>query len=276
MSQDPQRAGLFPALLKHWRNLRGLSQLDMALAAGVSSRHVSFLETGRSTPSAAMILRLAATLDVPLRHVNVMLQAAGHAAVYREPIPGERLPEEVESALRLMKEHHEPFPLVVVDRSYDVLDLNRGAADLFGQVLERIDPTEVRRDGTAGLNLARLTFHPAVREAFVNFDEVGRSLLWRLQREVLAERGDDRLRDLLDEVLTMPTVSPTWREADLSTPSSPVLVVHLRVRGVDLRFMTMVTALQAPQLVRLDDLRIESWFPIDAATADACRALSVR
>jgi transcriptional regulator with XRE-family HTH domain len=258
---------LFPALLKHWRGQRGLSQLDLALAAGVSSRHVSFLETGRSAPSAAMILRLAAALDVPLRHVNAMLQSAGHEPVYREPAAGEPLPEEIAGALRMMKDHQEPFPLLVIDRAYDVVDLNRGARVILGLLLAGVE-----LDGSPP-NLARLTFDPRVQAKLVNFDEVGRSLLWRLQREILAEQGEGQLREILEDILAMPTVSAGWRDADLSVPASPVLVVHLRAGGLDLRFLTMVTALQAPQTVMLDELRIETWFPSDAATADACRAL---
>jgi transcriptional regulator with XRE-family HTH domain len=120
------RAGLFPALLKHWRRQRGLSQLDLALNADVSARHVSFLETGRSTPSPEMVLRLATTLGIPLRQVNAMLRAAGHDPVYDES--DHELPPAVVDALTLLKDHHEPFPLVVVDHTYGVRDLNRAAA----------------------------------------------------------------------------------------------------------------------------------------------------
>jgi len=264
---DQHRGGLFPALLKHWRGQRGMSQLDLALAADVSSRHVSFLETGRSAPSVEMVLRLAATLDVPLRHVNAMLTAAGHEPVYPEARPGDPLPAEVSAALRLMKDHHDPFPLVIVDRRYDVVDLNRGALALFSRLLPGASLAP-------GLNLACLTFDPqAARPAIVNFDEVGRALLWRLQREVLADPDDGPLRNLLDEVLAMSTIGDDWRAADLTVPSSPALVVHLRLGEHDLRFVTMVTAFQAPQAVMIDELRIETWFPSDGATAEACRAL---
>lgn len=270
MPDVDHRAGLFPALLKHWRGQRGLSQLDLALAADVSSRHVSFLETGRSTPSAEMVLRLAAALDVPLRHVNAMLQAAGHDPVYPEPAPGQALPDEIAGALQLMKDHHDPFPLVVIDRAYNVVDLNAGAFAVFGAVV-----ADLEKAGAVGLNLARLTFDPnGAQKALVNFDEVGRSLLWRVQREVLTDPDDGPLRDLLDELLAMPTVADDWRDADLTVPSSPALVVHLRAGDRDLRFVTMVTAFQAPQAVLLDELRIETWFPSDAATAAACRALA--
>ncbi len=263
-------AGLFPALLKHWRGKRGLSQLDLAIAAGVSGRHISFLETGRSAPSDKMVLRLAAALDVPLRHVNAMLQAAGHEPAYANDEGPQPLPDEIAAALRLMKDHHDPFPLIVIDRTYRVVDINAGALALFSAAVP-----DLPRSDPAGLNLARLTFDPkGARPALVNFDEVGRAFLWRLQREVLAEPDDGPLRELLDELMAMPTVADDWREADLSVPSSPALVIHLRAGDHDLRFVTMVTALQAPQAVQLDELRIETWFPSDAATAEACRAMA--
>jgi transcriptional regulator with XRE-family HTH domain len=261
-------AGLVPALLKHWRRQRGLSQLDLALAADVSARHVSFLETGRSRPSAEMVLRLAATLDVPLRQVNTMLRAAGHEPVYDEA--DDAIPASVTEAVALLKEHHEPFPLVVVDRTYRVLDLNRGAAAVLSAVLG-----DTAADAAADANLARLTFDPQGAQPFLaNFDEVGRQLLWRIQREVLADPDDGEMRELFDELQAMPTVDPEWRQVDLSTPSDPALVLHLRRDALDLRFLTMVTTFQAPQNVALEHLRIETWFPYDDTTTRVCRALA--
>lgn len=262
------RAGLFPALLKHWRRMRGLSQLDLALTADVSARHISFLETGRSTPSAEMVLRLAAALAVPLRHVDAMLRAAGHAAMHGQE-PDDALPAPVAEALTLLKRHHEPFPLMVLDGAYRLRDLNRAAGALLGVVL----------GGTAapaaGLNLARLCFDPAgARPFLVNFDEVGRELLWRIQREVLAHPDDGDLQALLDELLAMPTVDPDWRHVDLAVPSHPALIVHLRAGGADLRFLTTVTTFQAPQNLAVEQLRIETWLPYDEPTAAACRALA--
>jgi transcriptional regulator with XRE-family HTH domain len=263
------RAGLFPALLKHWRGQRGLSQLDLALTANVSSRHVSFLETGRAAPGAAMVLRLAAALDIPLRHVNAMLRAAGHEPAWPEPASGQALPPEVGEALRLMKVHHDPFPLLIVDRGYEVLDMNEGARALLRAALSAGGAALPAR-----LNLLRLTFDPDGAQPFiVNFQEVGRAALWRLQREVLADLDDGTLRGLLEELLAMPTVSAGWRDADLTVPASPALVLHLRVGALELRFVTTITAFQAPQTVSLDELRIETWYPCDAATAAACRAL---
>ena len=266
-------AGLYPALLKHWRGQRGLSQLDLALAADVSARHVSFLETGRSSPSAEMVVRLGTALDVPLRYVNAMLTAAGHEPVYPEPAPGETIPKEVRSALALMKQHHEPFPLVVIDHKYDVVDMNAGAMGLFAAALGAEAMGALAQAGP--MNLVRLTFDPeGAHRVIVNFDEVGRVLLWRLQREVLADPDDGPLRAVLDDALSMPTIDDAWRDADLTVPSAPALVLQMRVGGQELRFVTMVTAFQAPQAVALDELRIETWFPSDDATAAACRALA--
>lgn len=276
MPHPEHRAGLFPALLKHWRRQRGLSQLDLALTAGVSARHVSFLETGRSNPSPEMVLQLGASLAVPLRQVNALLRAAGHDALYDESEGA--LPASVTNALALLKAHHEPYPLVIVDRTYRVLDLNQGAVNVFGAVLGGGPPaaSPPPDDPAAlGLNLARLTFDPnGAQPHLANFDEVGRQLLWRIQREVLEDPDDGEMQDLLDELLAMPTVDPGWRQVDLLAPSDPALVLHLRRGDLDLRFLTMITAFQAPQNVAVEHLRIETWFPFDDETADICRALA--
>ncbi len=270
MSETDRTAGLFPALLKHWRGKSGLSQLDLALAADVSSRHISFLETGRSSPSAEMVLRLAATLDVPLRHRNAMLRAAGHAAIYPEPAPGDPLPPQVQSAIDLLKTHHEPFPLIVMDRSYNVVDANNGASGLLASLLPPDENIAVE-----GLNLARFTFAPhGGSEVIENFSEVGRELLWRMQREVLAEPDQGPLRELLDEVLSMDTIAADWRQSDPTAPSEPSVEIRLRVAQQTWSFTLLITAMQAPLTVALDELRVEMWFPSDEVTAEGCRALA--
>ena len=181
-------------------------------------------------------------------------------------------------ALSLLQQHHEPFPLIVVDRTYQVRDLNRGALVLLATVLGLpvpsgpIEPGDVE---SLGLNLARLTFDPdGAQPHLANFDEVGRQLLWRIQREVLADPDDGEMRELLEELLAMPTVDPTGATWTCWCPSEPALVLHLRSGDLDLRFLTMVTAFQAPQNVAVEHLRIETWFPYDEPTASACRALA--
>ncbi len=276
MAHPDNRAGLYPALLKHWRRQRGLSQLDLALAADVSARHLSFLETGRSRPSAEMVVQLAASLAVPLRQVNAMLRAAGHDPIYDEAQDG--LPAAASDALQLLKQHHEPFPLIVMDRAYRVLDLNRGALALFGAILglDGLGASANPADLVAlGVNLATLTFDPnGAQPMIVNFPELGRELLWRIQREVLADPDDGEMQELLDQLLAMSTVDPDWRQVDLVVPSDPALILHLRGGGLDLRFLTMITAFQAPQNVAVEHVRIETWFPYDDSTGAACRQLA--
>lgn len=270
MSDVERRSGLYPALLKHWRRQRGLSQLDLAVTADVSARHISFLETGRAVPSAAMVVQLATSLSVPLRHVNAMLRAAGHEPVYDETPSA--LPAAVTDALDLLKEHHEPFPVIVVNHLYDVVDLNDGAGRLLAAVLGPRSQISAEP-----MNLARLTFDPGGAQPFIaNFAHIGRELLWRIQREALADPDDHALRTLLDDLLVMPTIDPDWRHVDLIAPSDPALVLHLRSGPLDLRFLTMITAFQAPQNITVEGLRIETWFPYDQATDLACRALAGR
>jgi transcriptional regulator with XRE-family HTH domain len=270
------RAGLFPALLKHWRGHRGLSQLDLALAAEVSSRHISFLETGRSSPSPPMVLRLATALGVSLHHVNAMLKAAGHEP--RFPESAHELPATVVQALSMLKAHQEPYPLIVIDGAYRIRDLNRGALAMLTALLPgRLPEGELDASALAklNLNLARWTFDPDLAQPYVvNFDEVGRALLWRIQREVLTDPDDGEIRELLDELLAMPTVAPDWRDVNLAIPSEPALVLHLRRGALDVRFLAMATAFQAPQNVSVEKLRIELWIPYDGATAEAVRALA--
>ena len=273
MPSSDRRPGLVPALLKQWRSARGLSQLDLALAADVSARHISFLETGRSLPSPEMVLRLGATLGVPLDQVDAMLTAAGHDPVFDDD-GGGAVPTAVQGALDLLKSHHEPFPLIAIDRTYDVVDLNRGALALLSAVLGSPDPD---RPTVGRMNLARLTFDPLGAQPHIaNFGAVGRELLWRIQREVLAAPGDTGLGALLGELLDMPTVPDDWREADLSIPSEPALALHVRTPALDLRFLTTVTAFQAPQNVATEQLRVEHWFPLDDTTADACHRIAAQ
>jgi hypothetical protein len=141
-----------------------------------------------------------------------------------------------------------------------------------------LPPLEQHPDRAAiaelGLNLARLTFDPAGAQPYlVNFDDVGRQLLWRIQREVLADPDDGELHTLLDELLAMPTVADSWRQVDLAVPSDPSLVLHLRRDDLELRFLTTLMSFQAPQNVAVERLHVEQWFPYDDATAEACRAL---
>jgi hypothetical protein len=197
-----------------------------------------------------------------------MLRAAGHRPWYPEPESDDGLPPQVRSTLELMKEHHDPFPLIVIDRAYRVLDVNAGAVAVLGAVLPDLDP------GQGELNLARVTLDPAAgARVIVNHAAVARELMWRMQREVLADPDNGRLRDMVAELLQLPGVDPDWRRPDPTSPSSPTLELQLRVGAETWSFLLVVSTLQAPLEVSLDELRIEQWFPADDLTTERCRAL---
>lgn len=267
MQSATRNRGLFPALLKYWRGNRGLSQLDLSLTADVSARHVSFMETGRSAPSPEMVLRLGAALKLPLRAQNEMLVAAGHEPRFDEPDVGGGLPTAIDQALEQMMAQHEPFPLVVMNKRYDVLRTNHGAKRLLGRVLA--DPTAIKPP----MNACKLLFDPMGIRPFVeDWETVAKHLLARMVREALDDPQDEAMTSLIDELTQFPDVPEDWRRPDFSVSTDPVFSVRM-VRG-DLRlaFLTTLTVFSAPQNVTLEELRIESYFPLDETTERSCRA----
>jgi transcriptional regulator with XRE-family HTH domain len=257
---------LFPALLKHWRNRRGLSQLDLALAADVSPRHVSFLETGRAQPSRDMVLRLGATLSVALRDQNAMLRAAGFTDEFPEPDFAAGLPPGVAQAIERMLATHEPYPMTVLDRHYQLLRANQGATRLFMRLLA--DPAALPKKP----NVFHLLFDPRlVRPFVVGWEATAHGLVSRLHREALV---DESLNPLLRSLFEYPGVPESWRQPDFTLPSEPTLTLRMKRDPLELAFLTTLTVFNAPQNVTLEELRLESYFPLDDATARACASQS--
>jgi len=246
-----------------------MSQLDLALAAEVSPRHVSFLETGRSRPSQEMILRLGSTLAVPLREQNAMLRAAGLEEAFADPGPETPFAPAVERAIDRMMAQHEPFPLVVFDRKYDIVRLNEGASRLLPLFVA--DPGALEPP----LNAMALLFDPRGARPFVeDWPQTARSMLSRLHREVLASGGDAELGALLNRILELPEVPASWKQPDFGIPSEPTLMVRLHRDPTRVAFLTTVTTFSAPQNVALEELHLESWFPLDEKTAETCTRLA--
>ena len=255
---------LFPALLRYWRDCRGISQLDLAISAGVSARHVSFLESGRSKPSRAMVLRLMVALDVPLREQNQILLAAGFPAEFPEPGLDEVAPA-VEQAISRMMQQQEPYPLIVLSGGYDILRSNQAARTVFAHFVAEPDrlPTP--------LNMFSLLFDPDLARPFVtDWPHVGHRMIARLHRETLQGRPDDRLRALIQRTLAYPDVPPGWRRPDFSAHGGSTLEIRLQRGDLRVGFLTTITMFSEPQQVTLDELRIESYFPLDEATRSAC------
>lgn len=263
----------FAQLLRGWRDARKLSQLELALGSRISQRHLSFLESGRARPSREMVLQLAEALEVPLRERNTLLTAAGFAAIYRQSDLGSPAMAAVRDALRLMLEHHEPNPATVVDRDWNLLMRNAAAQRLLGlagdaeAIWRRVCPDGVH-------NVLRLTFHPeGLRPYIVNFDAAAPVLLNRTRREAAA-CGSASLLKLLDEVLAYPGIPESWRAPDWQAPPPPVLPLELAKDGLRLRLFSTITTFGTPQDITTDELRVESFFPADAATAERLRRMA--
>lgn len=254
------------ALLREWRSARHVSQLDLALAADVSSRHLSFVETGRAQPSLKLVTRLADALEIPLRERNVLLVAAGYAPRHRETGLAAPAMTQARRAIEFILHQQEPYPAFVMNRHWDLLVSNQSAKRVFGFILGR---------PRAHANIMRFAFDPnGLRPRMVNWEEVAGRLIRRLHGELAATPSDDDARALLKDLLAFPGVPSRWRTRELEDFSAPLLPAVYRVGDVELRFFSTLTTFLAPHDVTLEELRIECSFPADEATDRFCRELA--
>jgi transcriptional regulator with XRE-family HTH domain len=246
-------------LLRQWRERRRLSQLDLALQAEISTRHLSFVETGRSRPSTEMILRLCEELDVPLRERNRLLLTAGYAPAYRErPLDSPQLAA-VRTAVRSVLEGHQPYPAVLIDRRWNLLDAN-AAVPLFldGVAAHLLEPPA---------NVLRISLHPdGMAPRIANLGEWRAHLLHRLRRQA-GVTADSDLARLYKELAALPCDQPVPR---LTIPAAGDVVVPLRYRVGDrtLSFISITAVLGTPMDVTLAEMAIEAFYPADTQTAD--------
>lgn len=252
----------FGGALRQWRLTRGMSQERLADAAEVSTRHLSFLETGRSQPSREMVLVLANALDLPLRERNALLSNAGFAAIYRESEWGTASMQPIERALDHLLATHEPFGAVVIDRHWNVRRMNVGALRLFAFFW----PSDV----PMATNLAAAFFSPAARAIIVGWERVAATLVPRFMREAANE---PELRAMLDAILAAPDMPESVRRPRWDIPLEPTLVLAFRRGDVEARFFTTITTLGTPMDVTAESVRIESYFPADPATERWMRSL---
>lgn len=262
-----ETAGTFGRMLRDCRRGRRLSQLDLALHAEVSQRHVSFLESGRAQPSRAMVVQLAEALELPLETCNRLLTAAGFAGLYPRRRLDAAAMAPVRAALERMLAAHEPFPAVVVDRAWNVLMVNRPLATLFA-LLGGMDDMAAR---VGGANMLRMTLHPEGLAPFIlNFDEIAGHLLARSAREAL---GHPALDEILTEVARYPGLPARGRTVDPAPPMLPVLPTRIGLAGVELCLISTLTTFGTPQDVTADELRLENFFPADARSDELLREL---
>jgi len=246
----------FGTMLRTWRTARRMSQLELASAAGVSSRHLSFIETGRSRPSREMVVHLAEQLDVPLRERNALLNAAGFAALYRETSLSAPEMAQARQAIELVLRQH-PYPAIAVDRRWDLIDANERAIAF----LDGVDPALLGPP----LNVYRVSVHPdGLGKRIENFDEYADHLLSRLQHQV-AVSADPELIELLDEIRSL--VGRQHPNVHMA-PSQVLLPMRLRMPdGTVLSFMSTISVFGTPVDITLAELAIEMFFPADAETA---------
>jgi transcriptional regulator with XRE-family HTH domain len=256
-------------LLRDWRKRRRLSQLARALDAGISARHLSFVESGRSTPSAEMVLLLAEQLEVPFRERNHLLLAAGHAPAFPERSLADPELAPVREALDLILSGHEPYPALVVDRGWNMVAANRAVAAMA----EWVDPALLEPP----INVMRVGLHPrGLAPLIVNLGEVRTYFVERLQRQV-AITGDKTLAALLAEVAGYPAPQHDHDPASSSAAREILMPVRLRPPGGgELSFFITVATFGTPIEVTTSELSIELGFPADAATVEAIRNLPQR
>jgi transcriptional regulator with XRE-family HTH domain len=255
----------FGGMLREWRRARGASQLELALACGVSQRHLSFLETGRSRPSRGMVIHLASVLDVPLHQQNALLLAAGFAPVYRErPLDAPEM-RPVDRAIDHMLDRQEPYPAILVNEAYDILRGNRGLAALLGFLL---GPATVAAASGPPMNAVEMVLRAdGLRPFLENRDEVGAWLIRRLRAEAMLRGNDDKIGAVLDRVLRLPDVAGLDRAGPIDRGFPPTLALRFRKGNIRLSLFSVIATVGTPLDISLQDLRLELFFPGDDETA---------
>ncbi|UXI66816.1 helix-turn-helix domain-containing protein [Tahibacter amnicola] len=254
-------------LLREWRQRRHLSQLDLACKVEMSSRHLSFLETGRSLPSRAMLLRLCEHLSLPLRERNALLLAAGMAPAFPQPALEDPDLAAARQAMDLVLAGHEPYPALAVDRHWHLIAHNRAVAPLLTGVSQSLLQ--------APANVLRLSLHPeGLAPAIINFHEWKDHILLRLEQQATVT-ADPVLHALHAELAAYPAPAGA-SQADHATVERPAMVVPFRLRTAlgDLSFIGTTTVFGTPMAVTLAEVAIESFFPADAATSNILRKLA--
>jgi transcriptional regulator with XRE-family HTH domain len=256
----------FAAALRYWRGKRGYSQLRLSTESAISQRHISFLESGRSQPSRDLILKLGMTLEIPLRQRNVMLLAAGFAPAYQERKLADLELGAVRKALDFMLAQQAPYPALVVDRLWNLQMANGPAAGLVRWLLALPEHAVLPADGS--VNVLKLMLDPhGVGRYLHNWRDVAADLLHWIQREAMSDGPGSEATALLDQLLALAGIAGMTAAANLDLRALPFLPMTIRKDGVELNLFTTIATLGTPRDVTVHELRIESFFPADDATA---------
>lgn len=254
------------SLLREWRSMRRMSQMDLALEAGVSTRYLSCIETGKSQASRDMVSTLADALGMPLRERNALMRAAGFAPHYSEtPLLRPEL-ERMREAIEFILGHQEPYPAFVINRRWEVMLANAAAV--------RVNRFLMRGRPLRHANMLHQVFDTEdFRPVIVNWPEVAGRFISLLHEDIAATPSDPEPRQLLDEILAYPDIPEHWRRRALESEPTPILNLVFRSDAGELRFFETITTFAGAKDVTLDELRIECSFPVDDRTAELCARL---
>lgn len=241
----------FGSVLREWRGVRRMSQLELGSIADVSTRHISFLESGRSNPSRPMVMHLSEVLEIPRHDRNRLLGAAGFAPMYETHDPDGDAMEPIRQAITWTLEHHDPFPALVLDRHWNVLQVNKAATMMF----------EMMGLGTDINMIDAFVNNGQVRSMIVNWSEVGFFLLTRLRTESASLGGDPKLDAAIASLVADDTIAPP----DVS-PLPPALPAVFDVGGLQVSLLSTIAQFGSAEDIALADQRIELFFPGDEAT----------
>ena len=242
-------------LLRYWRQERGKSQLDLSMDTGISQRHLSFVESGRSSPSRDFLSIVSDALNIPLRERNVLLLASGFAPQYGEQSMDAEQMAVITKAIDRMLQQHEPHPALVLDRYWNVIRTNEAAPRFFGSFVDLEKRPKPR-------NLLDLMFDPAGMRPFVEeWEKVAAGLLQRVRREAVGQVLDVKLQEMLKRLREYPGV--TELKPSL-TPESPVLPIVFRRGDQRFSYFSLITTVGTPQCITAQELRVECMFPTDA------------
>jgi transcriptional regulator with XRE-family HTH domain len=253
-------------LLREWRQRRRLSQLELASEANISTRHLSFLETGRSQPSRDMVLHLSERMDVPLRERNLLLVAAGYAPVFPERPLNDPALAAARKAMDLILAGHEPNPALAIDRHWTLVASNKALTRLMAGVAPALlEPP---------INVLRLSLHPdGIARRIANFPEWRSHLLARLRHQIDIT-ADPTLMALMDEVSAYPGPGPTRPRRDDPDHAGVIVPLQLVTEAGVLSLFGTTTVFGTPVDITLSELALETLYPADAATAEILRRLA--
>lgn len=251
MTYGATMTSTFGTVLKEWRGVRRMSQLELGSRAEVSARHISFLESGRSNPSRLMVMHLTEVLDVPRQERNRFLGAAGFAPVYEQHDPDSEAMEPIRQAIQWTLDQHDPFPAIVLDRHWNVTQVNKAGATMFAMLGIDTD-----------INMIEVMItSDDIRESIVNWGEVGYFLLTRLRTESAALGGDP----LLDQAIAMLAADDAV-VPPLTSPLPPVVPAIFDIDGLRVSLLSTIAQFGSAEDIALADQRIELFFPADDAT----------